>query len=194
MSRAFARFYLRLFGWRVEAPPEIPKRCVVIAAPHTSSWDFGFALAACYVCGLNVYWMGKNALFPRPLAPLVRWLGGVAVDRSHGQGAASRVMRAFRHYDEFIVVIPPEGTRAPVKQWKRGFYTIARDNGVPIVCGFLDYGRKVAGFGHVFMPTGDYEADMVAVYAFYSKMTPRHPQLFVDLSTSPTQQRKSSTH
>lgn len=183
--RALARLYLRAFGWRVEAPPKIPKRCVIIAAPHTSSWDFGFAVAACYVCGLDVHWMGKDALFPRPIARLVRWFGGIPVDRSHGHLAAAHVLRAFKHSDEFIIIIPPEGTRGPVKRWKRGFYNIARDTGVPIVCGYLDFGRKVAGFAHTFEPTGDFEADMAPVYEFYSSIKPRHPHNFVDLSATP---------
>ena len=179
---------MRACRWRVEAPIEIPSRCVIIAAPHTSSWDFGFAIAACYVCGLDVHWMGKDALFPRPFARLARWFGGIPVDRRQGHFAATQVLRAFKHFDQFIVLIPPEGTRGPVTRWKRGFYNIARDAEVPIVCGYLDYGRKVAGFDHIFEPTGNFEEDMAPVYRFYSSVTPRHPHNFVDLSAKSPEQ------
>jgi 1-acyl-sn-glycerol-3-phosphate acyltransferase len=51
--------------------------------------------------------------------------------------------------------------------WKTGFYHIANGAGVPIVLGFLDYRRKVGGFGPTVRPTGDIDTDMAVIRNFY---------------------------
>ena len=39
--RKFARFLLKLFGWKIdEHTPEGVRKCVVVMGPHTSNWDF----------------------------------------------------------------------------------------------------------------------------------------------------------
>jgi hypothetical protein len=42
--------------------------------------------------------------------------------------------------------------------------------------GYMDYRRKRAGIGPVFMPTGDIEADMIKLADFYKDITPRYPE------------------
>ncbi len=41
LTKLFAHIVLTLSGWTVKngLPPDI-KQCVMIAAPHTSNWDF----------------------------------------------------------------------------------------------------------------------------------------------------------
>ena len=65
-------------------------------------------------------------------------------------------------------MVPPSGTRKRVLYWKTGFYHIANGAGVPIVLGFLDYQRKVGGFGPTVHPTGDIEADMVVIRTIFT--------------------------
>jgi 1-acyl-sn-glycerol-3-phosphate acyltransferase len=55
-----------------------------------------------------------------------------------------------------------------VRYWKSGFYYIAAGAGVPIVLAFMDYERKISGLGPVFYPTGDLQADMLRIQAFYA--------------------------
>ena len=73
--------------------------------------------------------------------------------------------------------IAPEGTRKRVKAWKRGFHHIARGANVPISLAYLNYRRKVGGFGPLFMPSDDIMADLKKVGEFYATVTPRHPEL-----------------
>jgi hypothetical protein len=47
--------------------------------------------------------------------------------------------------------------------------------GVPLVCGLMDYAKKIGGLGPAFMPSGDYAADMARVETYYQSVTPRHP-------------------
>jgi hypothetical protein len=49
---------------------------------------------------------------------------------------------------------------------------------VPIVLGYLDYSRKVTGLGPVFEPSGDIEADMARIKAFYAPFKGKNPQQF----------------
>ena len=81
----------------------------------------------------------------------------------------------FGRRSEFMLTIAPEGTRGKVRQWKSGFYHIAMGAKVPMVCGMMDYRRKVVGLGPAIWPTGDYAADMKTIGQYYSQCTPRHP-------------------
>jgi len=169
---------LGIFGWRREGRiPDIPKY-VVIAAPHTSNWDFPITLAMLFAFKLKVYWMGKHTLFRRPFRAFFRFLGGIPVDRSRSTNVVEQSVQAFGERVELAMMISPEGTRGNVSYWKTGFYHIASRAGVPIVLGFLDYARKRGGFGHVMEPTGDTDADMETIRVFYAGVTGRHPEKF----------------
>jgi 1-acyl-sn-glycerol-3-phosphate acyltransferase len=65
-------------------------------------------------------------------------------------------------------VIAPEGTRSKTRYWKTGFYHIAKNAGIPIALGFMDYKNKVVGFGPTLMPTDDIEADFIVLQEFYA--------------------------
>lgn len=170
---ALARIGLRLAGWRIEgdiASVRNMSKAVVIGAPHTSNWDFPLMLAVAFVCGLEFHWMGKHTLFARPFGGLMRWLGGIAIDRRQANNTVAQMVQAFTGAEHMLVVIPPEGTRSRVSRWKTGFYHIARQAQVPIVLGFIDGGRRVVGFGPTFHPTGDAERDIAHIRAFYQDM------------------------
>ena len=177
VARALGTAYLWLFGWKVEGVrPPVPC-AVLIAAPHTSNWDLPFMLAMAYVLGLRPSWLGKAELFRWPFGWLMRRLGGLPVDRGARQNLVEQAVGEFAKRDELILVVPPSGTRSRAPHWKSGFYHIARLAGVPIVCTYLDYGRKRGGIGPVFKPSGDVRADMHRIRAFYADVTGKYPAL-----------------
>ncbi len=180
LLRGASSLFLRLNGWRVEgALPPGGGKCVLIAAPHTSNWDMPYALTACFVLRLNPRWMGKASIFRFPFGGIMRWLGGVAVDRSRSHNAVADQAQALRESDEPIqLIIAPEGTRKRTREWKTGFYYIAREAGVPIVLAYLDYERRVAGLGRVFQPTGDVQADIAEIKRFYATVRGRNAAQF----------------
>ena len=168
--RALSLGFLRLTGWTLagQLPADQPK-CVLIAAPHTSNWDLPYTLMVAFALRINIYWMGKAQLFRGPFGPLMRWLGGIAVDRSLSTNLVAASARAIRKADGALcLVVPPEGTRSKTRQWKTGFYWIAHEAGVPIVMAYMDYPRKLSGLGPVFKPSGDIAADMVQIKAYYA--------------------------
>ena len=159
---------LKIFGWRMEGErPKTPKY-VMIAAPHTSNWDLVIMLILAFSYKTKICWMGKDALFQRPFGTLFKWLGGLPIDRARSHNVVEQSIELFQKNEKLVMAVPPEGTRKKVRYWKTGFYYIAKGAGVPIALGFIDYRRKTGGFGSVVTPTGDIEADMEAIQAFYA--------------------------
>lgn len=178
LMRWLSILFLRLMGWRIEGTAPIEKKYVLIAAPHTSNWDFPVTLMVCFAMRLRVYWMGKSSLFPPVLGGVMRWLGGIPVDRSQAGNLVQTTVNAFHQNERLTVIVPPEGTRGKVTHWKTGFYYIAQGSGVPIALGYLDFKKKCAGIGKMFNPTDDINADMEAIKAFYSGISGKNPQQF----------------
>ena len=172
------RLALRLTGWRVVGGVPGAAKYVLIAAPHTSNWDFPVGLMVCFALRLKVYWMGKASLFPPVLGSVMRWLGGIPVNREKAGNLVQATVDAYQRNERLVVVVPPEGTRSRVRQWKTGFYHIAQGAGVPIAFGYLDFGKKEAGLSTMFAPTGDLDADMRAIRAFYAGISGRNPDKF----------------
>lgn len=170
LLRMFSVTFLRLTGWKVLGSlPAEAQKCVFIAAPHTSNWDLPFTLMVAFALRLNVYWMGKSSIFRFPFGPLMRWLGGIAVDRSRANNLVAASAQAIQDAQGPLqLVVPPEGTRSKTRYWKTGFYHIAVAAQVPIVMAYMDYERKLSGLGPMLVPTGDLDADMVQIKAFYA--------------------------
>lgn len=178
--RALAALWLRLAGWTVEGRlPEGAERCVLIGAPHTSNWDLPNALMIALVLRLNLCWMGKAGIFRRPFGGVMRWFGGLPVDRSRSHNLVSASVQALREADgPWQLGVAPEGTRSRADRWKTGFYFIALEAGVPVVPAYMDYGRKRSGLGPAFHPTGDIDADLPRMRAFFAGMRGRNPDQF----------------
>lgn len=175
--RTIARFFLWLIGWKVknEVPPTF-KKYVMIGLPHTSNWDFPIAMAALLVLRLKTNYLAKKELFKFPLGIIMRLFGGIPVDRTKHGGLVDAMIYEFSQHDELILLIPPEGTRKYVKEWKTGFYRVATGANVPIVMAYLDYGTKTTGLKAVFYPTGDYEKDVESIKSYYKGMKGKYPE------------------
>lgn len=177
LSLHLGRAALHALGWRIEgALPDLPK-LVAIVAPHTSNWDFVVGVAALFTLGVDVRFLGKDALFRWPLAPMMRWLGGIPVERSTSHDVVEQTVAQFARRERMILALTPEGTRRKVERWRTGFYYIALGAHVPIVPIAFDWGRKTIRIGAPFTPTGTLEADLDALAAFYSGVQGRRPEL-----------------
>lgn len=171
-----AHAILRLLGWRIEGRlPDVPK-AVIIGAYHTSNWDGVLMILAGIALNRRIHWLGKHTLFRGPAGFFVRLLGGIPIDRTRSTGAVDQAVDTFKERDELLLAVAPEGTRRRVNRWKRGFYYIAVGAGVPIQLAAPDYPTKRMVIGPLIHPTGDIEADMVAIRAFYETTTPRFPE------------------
>jgi len=167
-----------LFGWKVEGgiPPGL-KKYVVIAAPHTSAWDFLLGIFSRASEGFDIKYIGKKSLFKPPFGWLMYKLGGYPVDRSKTKNFVQSVVDIFDQHEEFAIAIAPEGTRGKVDRFKTGFYYIAKGAGVPIMFVSFDYGRKVVKYDpDVFYPTDDAEADLAHIWNYYKGVKGKNPE------------------
>lgn len=173
LRAAVGRTMLRALGWRIG--PGLPDlgKAVITAAPHSSNWDFFVGIALVFALRLDVRFIAKMELFRGPLGPLMRWLGGLPVNRKRPVGLVEQTVAMFAERETLLLAVAPEGTRRPVDRWKSGFYRIAVAAGVPIVPGYFDNRRKVVGFGAPLYPTGDAETDIAALRAFYAPIPRR---------------------
>jgi 1-acyl-sn-glycerol-3-phosphate acyltransferase len=167
VAAALGRLMMRLRGWRFEGTvPDEPKM-ILLVAPHTSNWDFLTGLWAKFALRLKANFLGKQTLFWWPLGMFLRFLGGIAIDRSKPAGITDDSTAAFRESERLMLVIAPEGTRSRSEKWKSGFYRIAVAAEVPILLIAFDYPRKVIRLGPLFRPTGDYEKDLPEIQSHY---------------------------
>ena len=127
---------------------------------------------------MAIHWLAKASLFKRPFGLIMRWLGGIPVERSRRSSLVDTAVAAFKARPGMVLGISPEGSRGRVDHWKSGFYRIAQGAGVPVVPGFLDFGAKIGGAGAPIEMTGSPEVDLPRLRAFYEKMKGRNADLF----------------
>jgi 1-acyl-sn-glycerol-3-phosphate acyltransferase len=165
--RLLARLGLGISGWKlkIEAPAKPP--FVFIGAPHTSNWDFLLLIAAVLILRLDARWMGKHTLFRFPFGGLMRWLGGIPVNRTSPQNLVPEVARLLKSNPNLVVCIPPEGTRKRVERWKTGFWYIARQAEVPIMMTALDARSRTLRLLGEYMPGDDIDREIREIQEHY---------------------------
>jgi 1-acyl-sn-glycerol-3-phosphate acyltransferase len=169
--RKIAQKFLERQGWKTVGPlPDLDK-FVMIAAPHTSNWDLLYMLAVGIAMDIRVNWIGKHTLFEGPFGGIFSKLGGLPVDRRSRNDSVKSIAAHFDARDSLCLAISPEGTRSYTDHWKTGFYYIAKEANVPIVCGFLDYSRKEGGVKKVIWPLDSLEDVMQQCHDVYSPMS-----------------------
>lgn len=176
MRAGLARLFWWLSPWKLvrEAEPISGPR-LLIGAPHTSNFDFVLMLGIAWDARMRIHWLGKQELFRGIAGPIMRGLGGIAVDRSNAAGVVDAVVEKARTTDRFLLVVTPEGTRQG-KGWRSGFYRIAMSANLPVTLGYADGSTKSAGLGETLWLTGDVVADMDRVRAFYADKTGVRPE------------------
>lgn len=177
-TKAVATALMRLAGWHIvlDNMPNQPKM-LLVGAPHTSNWDFFLTLGAVFQLSVRISWMGKHTMFRWPIGGLMRWLGGVAIDRRTRGNIVDKTVAAFNTHDQFVIAIMPEGTRSRVEGWKSGFYYIAQGAAVPLVPVVFDYGTKRMTIGPAFDLTGNIDVDLPMIKAHFATAKARHPEL-----------------
>ncbi len=140
--------------------------------------QLGFILRdnARFLAKTDAHFLAKKELFRWPFGPVIKWLGGIAIDRSSTANSVDRMITTFKKNKIFVLALAPEGTRYKVRYWKSGFYHIAVGAGVPIQIGFIDYASKTGGAGPLIHPSGDITGDMEIIHDFYMKIKGKHSE------------------
>lgn len=177
MKKALANFFFWIMGWKMKAKiTDQMRHSVMVAAPHTSNWDFPMALASFWIMGLDLKYFIKNDYTKGPFGWFFKWTGAIGVDRSKTKNRLTEYAIELLKEHKMVILVPAEGTRKAVEKWRTGFYHIALEANVPISLGTLDYKKKEADIIGVFEPVGDFEKDMQFIQEQFLDITPRHPE------------------
>ena len=170
--------WFKLAGWKLcKTAPE--GAGVAIAAPHTSNWDFVYALGAAILQDVKIYFSVKDSLCRVPvLGTWMMYLGAIPINRSaKGVGQVEQI-KAFinsQKLNRVFFLFTPEGTRGLVPKWKTGFYHVAQGCDLPIFLAKVDYLSKEAGVFHTFTLTENKENDIKAIQASYETIQGKFP-------------------
>jgi 1-acyl-sn-glycerol-3-phosphate acyltransferase len=176
IRRLIARIFWAFSSWRMVSEPAPDRPTVLIGAPHTSNWDFVFMLAIAWRLDMRFRWLGKKGLFTGWRGPIMRGLGGIAVDRDAPSAVVAEVLERIESGDVFGLVVTPDGTRRGHTHWKSGFYRIAREAELPVTLGYVDRTTKTTGLGPTIDLTGDVSSDMDRIREFYADKSGVKPE------------------
>jgi 1-acyl-sn-glycerol-3-phosphate acyltransferase len=181
MRKILSKWMFRMAGWRKGPIGENVPKCVICVAPHTGNWDLIVGKLLYGSLGRRSYFLIKKEWFFFPLNLIFKWIGGIPVDRSKNTSFTDQMAETFKKHNTIHLAITPEGTRKMAEDWKRGFYYIALKANVPILLAYIDYLKKEVGVKALFYPTGNVDADISAIKAYYQGVTPRHPRNFANI-------------
>ena len=97
---------LKLSGWTVDKTNPPISNCVLIAAPHTSNWDFILMLLFAGAFGLKISWMGKSTLFIQPFGYILRLMGGISIKRNKKNQIVDNMISMFKKNNSLLLVVP----------------------------------------------------------------------------------------
>jgi 1-acyl-sn-glycerol-3-phosphate acyltransferase len=189
MGKLIARLIFFISGWKLDDHLKADfRRCVMIAAPHTSNWDIIYARAAFELMNIPVRFTVKQEWLRFPIKGFMIAMGAIGIDRTPKKPGDPRpsmteaMIELFAQNKELVVMVTPEGTRSLRTKWKTGFYHVATGAKVPVALGYLDYKNKIAGVGKIVYPSGDMQKDMQEIMDFYRNIKGRFPEKFsIDL-------------
>ena len=168
LLRKIARFGINISGWTIKGMVPDEERIVIIAAPHTSNWDFVLAMLAIFGLNIKLRWLGKHSIFKPGFKIFFKWLGGIPVYRDNPSNLIDNVVKIVKKEKSIVIAMTPEGTRKKVKRWKTGFLRIAKQTHSKILLISIDAPTKSIEIGKIFNPTGNSEDDLAFIQKYYS--------------------------
>ena len=168
LLRKIARFGINISGWTIKGMVPDEERIVIIAAPHTSNWDFVLAMLAIFGLNIKLRWLGKHSIFKPGFKIFFKWLGGIPVYRDNPSNLIDNVVKIVKKEKSIVIAMTPEGTRKRVKRWKTGFLRIAKQTHSKILLISIDAPTKSIEIGKIFNPTGNSEDDLAFIQKYYS--------------------------
>jgi 1-acyl-sn-glycerol-3-phosphate acyltransferase len=169
MKKTIYKFiFCTIFGWKVVGNiDDNLKKCIIIAVPHTSWWDFFLGIFSRAILKKEINYVAKKELFVFPFGYFFKWTGGTPLNRQQKENKVDTIARIFESKEVFRLAIAPEGTRKKVSEWKTGFYFIAIKANVPIIPVAFDYQNKEVVYNKPFYPSGNIEEDIKKLHSYF---------------------------
>ena len=168
ISQGIGRAVLKSMGWKVAGSIPNEKRILIVAAPHTSNWDFVIGMGALLGLNAKIRWIGKHTLFKPGISWFFRWLGGIPVNRKNPASLIEDVSNMIKKDRGLMIGVAPEGTRKKINRWKTGFLRIAKTTQSKILFISIDAPSKTIKIAStLFTPTEDKENDLEFVKSYF---------------------------
>ena len=168
ISQWIGRAVLKSMGWKVAGSIPNEKRILIVAAPHTSNWDFVIGMGALLGLNAKIRWIGKHTLFKPGISWFFRWLGGIPVNRKNPASLIEDVSNMIKKDRGLMIGVAPEGTRKKINRWKTGFLRIAKTTQSKILFISIDAPSKTIKIAStLFTPTEDKESDLEFVKSYF---------------------------
>ncbi|MCP3871593.1 MAG: acyl-phosphate glycerol 3-phosphate acyltransferase [Desulfobacteraceae bacterium] len=162
------RLLYKTMGWTFDELPDYwTNKCVVIGFPHTANMDTVRALSYIKIAKVNARLLVKSDWFFFPMSILLKALGGLPVKRDKTHGFVKNAAREFDKRQDLVLALVPEGTRKKVTSIKTGFWYIAKEADVPIICWYLDNQQKRTRWIGKINPGETLEGDLVKIQELY---------------------------
>ncbi len=179
MLRNICRWMLyERMGWTKDVSENIPEKCIICLAPHTSNWDFVIGQLYALAEGMKTNFLMKKEWFFWPLGYLFRKMGGIAVYRDKRCSMTDTLVETARKEKHFVLCITPEATRALNPDWKKGFYYIALGAQIPILLYGVDYEKKLIRCTKSMVPVGDLDTELREIKLYYKDFKGKYPEKF----------------
>lgn len=178
IRKCIGRFLLLSYRWRIKGNIHNTPKLIVALAPHTSRWDFLTNMGTMLSMGILSKWFVAKEFYWWPLSKLLKFLGGIPIDRSVRQNLVDEMVKLIKTENQIILSIYPEGTTKKNEHWKSGFWYIAKKTKLPIQLVGLDYKARNTIFGPLIVPSESLEEDMKKIQLFFKEFQARYPQEF----------------
>lgn len=166
-------------GWKLDisVPVHSISKSVLVAAPHTTNWDFFYAVFSFWAMGIPMKFFIKDSWTKPWYGFLIKAVGGIGINRSERSNKVDFAVNLLRNNENLYLLNTPEGSRAWAEKWKTGFYFIADRAGVPILLAYCDYEKKIAGIGKViYLENKTQEEVLSEIEAFYKDIKGKFPE------------------
>lgn len=151
MKKIIGKLLFKLSGWQLDISipiDNIPK-CILIAAPHTSNWDYYYTKIAFWIKDIPLKYFIKDS-WTRPwYGFIIEYMGSIGINRQQKNNMVDFGTELLKNADNLYLLNTPEGTRSRAEKWRTGFYHIAYKAQVPILLAYADFEKKRTGIGKV---------------------------------------------
>ncbi|MFV0304391.1 MAG: 1-acyl-sn-glycerol-3-phosphate acyltransferase [Moheibacter sp.] len=179
MKKIIGKTFFKLMGWKLDitVPVQSISKCVLVAAPHTTNWDFFYAIFSFWSMEIPMKFFIKDSWTKPWYGFLIKAVGGIGINRTQSSNKVEYAAELLQNSDNLYMLNTPEGSRSWVEKWKTGFYYIALEAKVPILLSYCDYEKKMAGIGRVIkLENRTKEEVLLEIQDFYKDIKGKYPE------------------
>src|SRR5665811_2007822 len=105
--RQISKLLLKIFGWKTVGGVASENKCIIIGAPHTSSWDFIISWLYYRSLGAKSNALVKKEFFFWPVGSILHKMGGIPIDRSKGANVIRQIIQQFNKREYMHLALTP---------------------------------------------------------------------------------------